>query len=398
MSDMSVSEARAEISDVVARAEYAGETVYLTKHGRRAGAVAATRPRAITRDARRVRIGTDELDQPVWLRLRDGRRADRALSAAGHAELWFEALHAGRPGLVEVVGARREASGRLGRMRRHRRQNFIVAGERALARRRALMLDRAGREVFATPATLTAPEPGDDAVAELALVWVDIDEPAAIERLRAFGHRPHMVVASGGGGVHAYWLLSFPVPRAGGEAANRALASAVGGDLASTNGGRLMRTPGTRNRKAAERWCRVLACDLARAPHDLAALVEGLTDPRARRRGEPAGGAAHNGELDRIAPPAYFRALTGTEVPSEGGYVRCPSPAHEDRHPSCFVYPNPGEGWCCFACLVSGSAIDLASVVAGGPWGSELRGDRFRAARERALRALGLEPARGGGR
>lgn len=39
MSEMSVSEARAEISDVVARAEYAGETVYLTKHGRRAGAV-----------------------------------------------------------------------------------------------------------------------------------------------------------------------------------------------------------------------------------------------------------------------------------------------------------------------------------------------------------------------
>jgi len=37
--DMTVSQARADLGAVISRAEYAGETTYLTKHGRRAAAV-----------------------------------------------------------------------------------------------------------------------------------------------------------------------------------------------------------------------------------------------------------------------------------------------------------------------------------------------------------------------
>lgn len=37
--EMTVSEARAELGPVTARAEYAGETIYLTKHGHRSAAV-----------------------------------------------------------------------------------------------------------------------------------------------------------------------------------------------------------------------------------------------------------------------------------------------------------------------------------------------------------------------
>ncbi|HJP79504.1 MAG TPA: type II toxin-antitoxin system prevent-host-death family antitoxin [Pseudonocardiaceae bacterium] len=37
--EMSLSEARAQLPDVTNRAEYAGETVYITKHGRRTSAV-----------------------------------------------------------------------------------------------------------------------------------------------------------------------------------------------------------------------------------------------------------------------------------------------------------------------------------------------------------------------
>lgn len=37
--DLTVSEARAELGLVTSRAEYGGETTYLTKHGRRAAAV-----------------------------------------------------------------------------------------------------------------------------------------------------------------------------------------------------------------------------------------------------------------------------------------------------------------------------------------------------------------------
>ena len=37
--DMTVSQARADLGAVTSRAEYGGETTYLTKHGRRAAAV-----------------------------------------------------------------------------------------------------------------------------------------------------------------------------------------------------------------------------------------------------------------------------------------------------------------------------------------------------------------------
>lgn len=38
-SEMAVSQARADLGSVTSRAEYGGETTYLTKHGRRAAAV-----------------------------------------------------------------------------------------------------------------------------------------------------------------------------------------------------------------------------------------------------------------------------------------------------------------------------------------------------------------------
>lgn len=338
---------------------------------------------------------------PVALRLADGRRADRALSAGAHVELFTAVVHGAGGGLVEVVGARRDPEGRLGGFRRHRRENFLAADARAAVRRRALALDRAGMEVFATPAKLARAEPGDAAVGELAVVWVDIDASEGVARLRRFAHRPHLVCWSGGGGgAHAYWRLSSPVPPAEGERANRMLAGALGADLASTNRGRLMRLPGTRHRKSGERWCRVASADLALAPYDPAVLVAGLCDPRAPRS-RPAQVGHRRGpdrELDAVSPPAYFAAIARIEVGAAGGFVGCPRPAHEDRHPSCFVYPDPGSGWHCYACLAGGSAIDLASAVAGGPTGYELRGEAFRAARRRALRSLGLaEESNAGG-
>ncbi|MQA76266.1 MAG: hypothetical protein GEU88_18365 [Solirubrobacterales bacterium] len=305
------------------------------------------------------------------------------------------------PGLVEVVGARREASGRLGRFRRHRRENFLAAGDRRAVRSKAEILDRAALEVFTTPAALSGPEPGDAAVGELAVVWIDIDEAAKVERLRRFRHPPHLVVRSGGGGAHAYWRLAFPLPPAEGERAMRMLAAALGGDPASTNRGRLMRLAGTRHRKAGERWCRVAAADLYRAPYDLTALVAGLEDPRAHRAAEVTGAGArdaHDRALEAIAPPVYFARIVGVTVAAEGGYVSCPRPEHEDRNPSCFVYGDAGRGWTCFSCGASGSAVDLASASEGGPTGDELRGEEFRAARDRALGALGLQSRREGRR
>jgi len=325
--------------------------------------------------------------EPVAIRLPDGGRADRRLSAGAHVELYVASVHRGTAGLVEIVGARRDRSGRLVGFRRHESDGFITAGDRQAARARALALDSAGMEVFLTPATLAVPEPGDRGVGELSVAWVDIDESGGVERLRRFNRRPHLVCRSGGGGAHAYWRLSFPVSPEEAERANRMLASVLGADLASTNRGRLMRCPGTRHRKSSERWCQVVAADLARAPYDLPELVAGLSDPkpsRAERRRPRA-----QDQLDDVPPPAYFERIAGRAVPAEGGFVCCPATWHADHHPSCFVYPEPGRGFYCFACGAGGGAADLASAVAGGPTGSELRGDAYRAARARALAALG---------
>lgn len=279
-------------------------------------------------------------------------------------------------------------------MRRSRPQRFRQAGDRAGVWALAREANERRIEAFCTPATLAVAAAGNDAVGELAVAWIDIDEAANAERLRAFRCRPHLVVASGGsGGMHAYWRLAAPVPPADGEAANRRLAGALGGDPRSTNRGRIMRLPGTLNRKAeATGACRVVMCDLARPGYELAELCAGLADPR--RRTSPTSG---NGAIDvdddpyRLIPAAvYFERLAGTVVP-RSGLVSCPAPDHPDRHPSCSV---SGTVWCCFACGRGGSIYDLASVLEGGPAGTALRGEGFRRARELVAAAFDGPPPR----
>ena len=74
-----------------------------------------------------------------------------------------------------------------------------------------------------------------------------------------------------------------------------------------------------------------------------------------------------------------------------GGLVRCPAPWHDDEHPSCSVGVAPQQGWCCHsgACGARGTIYDLASVLTGGPWGRELRGEAFTRARARVREAFG---------
>ena len=87
--------------------------------------------------------------------------------------------------------------------------------------------------------------------------------------------------------------------------------------------------------------------------------------PRVEHRGIGAPLEVADDVFDRIPPPVYVEALTGEAVPSGGGTICCPLPAHDDRHPSCRVYGDPGRGWVCFSCNRGGSAIDLASYLTG---------------------------------
>ena len=66
-----------------------------------------------------------------------------------------------------------------------------------------------------------------------------------------------------------------------------------------------------------------------------------------------------------------------------GGLVRCPAPWHADQHPSCSVGTDSTPGWKCHSgsCGAGGAIYDLASVLLGGPWGRELRGEQFKRAR-----------------
>jgi hypothetical protein len=106
---------------------------------------------------------------------------------------------------------------------------------------------------------------------------------------------------------------------------------------------------------------------------------------RARPRPPPSGA---EDELALLDPPSYFSALAGVELPVDGGMIPCPLPDHEDSHASCQVFQEAERGWWCFGCCRGGRVYDLASLLAGGPWGRELRHDAFARARELAAAAL----------
>jgi hypothetical protein len=89
-----------------------------------------------------------------------------------------------------------------------------------------------------------------------------------------------------------------------------------------------------------------------------------------------------------IAPPAYFLALCGVRVSDGGSMVRCPLPDHDDAYASCQVDAEAEQGRWCFGCARGGRIYDLASLMAARPWGRELRGDAFHAARQLAAAAL----------
>jgi hypothetical protein len=177
----------------------------------------------------------------------DGVAWRLALDADRQAALWARLLHAGHPGLVEVVAARRLPDGSLRMRSRHERGRYPRAGDApalvALVHRHREL----GEEVVCTPLTRRLARPGRGGqVLPAAVAWVDIDERANLDRVRAFPHRPNLVVYSGSGGAHAYWRLGPAVAPAELEAANRRLAAALGGDLASCDRARIMRVAGQR--------------------------------------------------------------------------------------------------------------------------------------------------------
>jgi len=147
------------------------------------------------------------------------------------------------------------------------------------------------------------------------------------------------------------------------------------------------RLAGTVNGKTGAH-ARILEADLALPAYPIRHLVGDLPDPVSPARPcVPASGASSD-PYKRIGPREYFERLAGIVVPRDG-LVHCP--AHEDRVPSCSVGTDASQGWRCHAggCGARGAIYDLASVLLGGPWGPQLRGEAFKRARAYVIDAFG---------
>ena len=343
------------------------------------------------------------------VRLADGRMFCGELAAERHRALHLGLLHARSDGLVELAaGTRRD--GTLQIHTRARADHFLPGGGtgrerwlKALLELAARHADR-GEELFIAPAVRSQPRGDKHAVAYTRALWVDIDQPGQLHHLWAFlAAKPcHLLVESGGGGAHAYWLLDRPLratqedrsPRWTEEPIERAHARIIHrlgvdhdgrpnvADPACKDRSRLMRLGGSVNGKTG-RHARILEADFQLAPYPIEQLVGDLTDstpPGTTRR--PGRGVENQDPYKRISPPEYFEALAGIEVP-RCGLVRCPASWHADVHPSCSVGTDASQGWKCHAgsCGAGGAIYDLASVLLGGPWGRELRGEQFKHAR-----------------
>jgi hypothetical protein len=92
--------------------------------------------------------------------------------------------------------------------------------------------------------------------------------------------------------------------------------------------------------------------------------------------------SAWDDPLKAVPPAVYFEAVAEIVVPPNG-WVSCPMPDHEDRHPSCKV---TSTHWRCWSCGAGGSIIDLGAAV----YGLEPRGSGYHEIRRRLLVDLGL--------
>jgi len=351
------------------------------------------------------------------IRLADGRIFAGEVAPERHRSLQIGLLHQDTEGLIEVAaGVRRD--GRLQITTRRRAEHFLPGGGSRADGWRQAVLELAARhadrdeEVFLAPAVRYTRRGDKHAVCASRWLWVDVDRPGRLHALWAFlAERPcHLLVESGGsGGVHAYWRLTQPLPATRTvpgtgelvepiERANLRIVHRLGvgedgkpdvADPACAERSRVMRLAGTVNGKTGAH-ARIIEADLALPAYPIAQLVGDLPDPashtsrRARRDGES------TDPYKRISPPEYFEKLAGIVIPRDG-LVSCPVPGHVDRNPSCSVGTSPDQGWCCHSggCGARGAIYDLASVLLGGPWGPELRGEAFKRARAYVADAFG---------
>ena len=154
----------------------------------------------------------------------------------------------------------------------------------------------------------------------------------------------------------------------------------------------MMRLAGTVNYKTGA-YARIVEADLrCRPTGSRSSSATCPTRSRRRPRRARAGRERPRGpvQADRAAR-VLRRAWPASPCPRRGlvslpgAGARGPPPVLQRRR------RRPASGWCCHAgtCGARGAIYDLASVLDGGPWGRELRGEAFTRARARVREAFG---------
>ena len=356
------------------------------------------------------------------MRLADGRVFTGPLAPERHRALQLGILHQHTAGLVELAaGVRRD--GRLHITTRRRADHFLPGGQvgragwlRALLALAARHADR-GEEVFVAPAARAAARGDKHAVGETRFLWVDVDHPDQLPALWALlAERPcHLLVSSGGsGGVHAYWKLDQPLPATPHDRDDRRArradrARAPAADPPPRHGRRRQaerRRPGVRGalagdapRRHGQRQDRRARQDPRSRPR--AARVPDRAARRRPARSHPAGRGPRPRHRRRapIRTSGSARASTssGSPASSSRGTGSCAArpPATRTATRRARSAPTPSQGWRCHAggCGARGAIYDLASVVLGGPWGPELRGEAFKRARAYVAEVFGEPPS-----
>jgi hypothetical protein len=362
---------------------------------------------------------------PCRVTLADGTTAAGAYPPAAHTRAFLRAVLAHQEHVAAWVEIPRgpRIDGEL-RVARWPRENFHEPTDHAAILAHVERHARRGQELFCGIIPKVEPEPRKEAAQAGRVVWVDIDRKSAADpptleqierllegevstdalvaaaRLLALPARPHLVAFSGSGGAHGYWRIEQTLEAEWIERANVRLIHHLGdgADYASYDRNRFMRLPGTRNFKSG-RYCQVIYADLTSRAYDVRDLVGDLPDPPADdprapkriRRQHTASSprrSAIDDPVDRLAPRAYFAELCGVTETDRDGKARCPLPDHDDPRASLWIGDTPEAGWFCFGCNRGGRIFDLASLLIGGPWGADLRGDAFRAARTELERRL----------
>lgn len=256
-----------------------------------------------------------------------------------------------------------------------------------------------------------AKEPNRRHVGPGRWAWAEFDA-GEHWRLWQHPHPAHHIVASGSGGLHAYWQLDRNYDPEQIETANLRLTQQLAADFQACDRARVLRMPGTMNNKVG-RPAYVLASDLQRAPYSLDRLVGHLPDPpeevaitpqarkrrleEARRRREQrlaTGVITGPDPAHDIAASEYFERL-GLEVDLRG-YALCP--AHDDSSPSCYCWDEAERGFHCFGCGWPGkyrADVYTAAAAIRFGWFGGLTGEQFKEVKALVYDLFGLgDPAR----